>query len=143
MFSKACEYAIKAAIYIAQQSHQQKRTNVKEVAKAVDAPEAFTAKILQQLCRENILESNRGKQGGFTFEIGKQQSTKIYDVVRIIDGEAIFTNCGLGLQECSADNPCPVHDDFKTIRENLISMTRKYSFYDLAVKTENGLAWLK
>lgn len=143
MFSKACEYAIKASIYIAQQSHQQKNTNVKAVSKAVAAPEAFTAKILQQLCRENILYSVRGKQGGFVFDISKQKTVKIYDIIQIFDGESIFTQCGLGLQKCSADNPCPVHDDFKIVRENLLSMTQKYSFYDLALKTENGLAWLK
>ncbi|WP_312820246.1 RrF2 family transcriptional regulator [Kaistella carnis] len=143
MFSKACEYAIKATIYIAQQSHQERRVNVKEVSKAVDAPEAFTAKILQQLCRENILESNRGKQGGFIFQIEKQKQIKIYDVVQLIDGDDIFTNCGLGLQKCSSENPCPVHDDFKEVRNGLIAMVQKYSFYDLAQKTESGLAWLK
>lgn len=143
MFSKACEYAIKATIYIAQQSHQERRVNVKEVSKAVDAPEAFTAKILQQLCRENILESNRGKQGGFIFQIDKQKQIKIYDVVQLIDGDDIFTNCGLGLQKCSSENPCPVHDDFKEVRNGLIAMVQKYSFYDLAQKTESGLAWLK
>ena len=57
MFSKACEYAIKSSIYIAQNSIVGKRVNVKEVSKAVDAPEAFTAKILQQLCREGIMDS--------------------------------------------------------------------------------------
>jgi Rrf2 family protein len=143
MFSKACEYAIKATIYIAQQSHQQKVVNVKEVSKSVNAPEAFTAKILQKLCRENILESNRGKQGGFTFDLEKQKNTKILDLVHIIDGDGIFTNCGLGLHKCSELNPCPVHDDFKKVRENLILMTQKYSFFDLAQKTENGLACLK
>lgn len=143
MFSKACEYAIKATIYIAQQSHQNRRANVKEVAKAVNAPEAFTAKILQQLCRASILESNRGKQGGFIFNLEKQHQIKIYDVVHLFDGDGLFTNCGLGLQKCSAKNPCPVHDDFKIVRDNLIFMTHKYSFHDLAVKTENGLAWLK
>ncbi|AZI34340.1 RrF2 family transcriptional regulator [Kaistella carnis] len=143
MFSKACEYAIKATIYIAQQSHQERRVNVKEVSKAVDAPEAFTAKILQQLCRENILESNRGKQGGFIFQVDKQKQIKIYDVVQLIDGDDIFTNCGLGLQKCSSENPCPVHDDFKEVRNGLIAMVQKYSFYDLAQKTESGLAWLK
>ncbi|WP_313717525.1 RrF2 family transcriptional regulator, partial [Kaistella carnis] len=124
MFSKACEYAIKATIYIAQQSHQERRVNVKEVSKAVDAPEAFTAKILQQLCRENILESNRGKQGGFIFQVDKQKQIKIYDVVQLIDGDDIFTNCGLGLQKCSSENPCPVHDDFKEVRNGLIAMVQ-------------------
>lgn len=143
MFSKACEYAIKATIYIAQQSNQDRRVNVKEVAKSVNAPEAFTAKILQQLCRENILSSNRGKQGGFIFDLEKQKETKIFDLVTIIDGDGLFTNCGLGLHKCSSDNPCPVHDDFKLVRDNLVAMTQKFSFYDLAIKTENGLVWLK
>ena len=143
MFSKACEYAIKATIYIAQQSHQDRRANVKEVAKSVNAPEAFTAKILQQLCHENILESVRGKHGGFIFPIGKQKQVKIIDVVQLFDGDGIFTNCGLGLQECSSENPCPVHDDFREVRNGLIAMVKKYSFYDLALKTETGLFWLK
>ena len=143
MFSKACEYAIKATIYIAQQSHQDRRANVKEVAKSVNAPEAFTAKILQQLCKANILESVRGKQGGFVFPVFKQKKTKIYDVVQLIDGDGIFTNCGLGLHKCSSENPCPVHDDFKAIRTDLATMAQKYSFFDLAQKTTTGLAWLK
>ena len=143
MFSKACEYAIKATIYIAQQSHQNRRANVKEVAKSVNAPEAFTAKILQQLCRQNILESIRGQQGGFVFPLAKQKQIKIYDVVQLIDGDGLFTTCGLGLHKCSTDNPCPVHHDFKHVRDSLVAMTQKFSFYDLALQTENGLAWLK
>ncbi|WP_234110270.1 MULTISPECIES: RrF2 family transcriptional regulator [Chryseobacterium] len=143
MFSKACEYAIKSAIYIAQKSNRNQRVNVKAVSDAVNAPVAFTAKILQQLCRENILKSVRGKQGGFIFDETMQKKTKIFEVVRIIDGDGIFTECGLGLHKCSPKNPCPVHDDFKIVRENLLMMTQKYSFYDLAEKMELGLAWLK
>lgn len=143
MFSKACEYAIKATIYIAQQSQEDRRVNVKEVAKSVDAPEAFTAKILQQLCRADILSSIRGKQGGFVFEKEKQKQIMIFDVVTLIDGDGLFTNCGLGLNKCSSENPCPVHDDFKEVRNGLVAMVKKYSFFDLAVKTETGLAWLK
>lgn len=143
MFSKACEYAIKATIYIAQQSNLNQRVNVNEVAEATNAPPAFTAKILQQLCRANILESSRGKQGGFIFEEQRQKKTTIFDLVKIMDGDAIFTQCCLGLHKCSAVNPCPVHHDFSVVRERLVKMTRKFSFYELASKTENGLAWLK
>ena len=143
MFSKACEYAIKASIYIARQSLQQKRVNVKEVSQSIDAPVAFTAKILQVLCRENILQSVRGQQGGFVFDEIKQKEIKIFDLVRIFDGDGLFTQCGLGLHKCSSENPCPVHDDFKMVREKLLEMTQKHSLYDLALKTESGLAWLK
>ena len=143
MFSKACEYAIKATIYIAQQSLQQKTVNVKEVAASVNVLIAFTAKILQQLTREHILTSVRGKQGGFFFEVEKQKVVTIFQVVHIFDGDGLFTNCGLGLHKCSSDNPCPVHDDFKEVRNGLVTMTQKYTFHDLALKTQNGLAWLK
>ena len=143
MFSKACEYAIKASIYIARQSLQQKRVNVKEVSQSIDAPVAFTAKILQVLCRENILQSVRGQQGGFVFDKTKQKEITIFHLVRIFDGDGLFTQCGLGLAKCSAENPCPVHDDFKVVREKLLEMTQKHSLYDLGLKTESGLAWLK
>lgn len=143
MFSKACEYAIKSAIYIAEQSISEHRVNVKEVSKAINAPEAFTAKILQQLCRENLLESLRGKTGGFIFSKEKLHQIKIYDIIAVIDGVGIFTNCGLGLKECSSTNPCPVHDDFKVIRDGIYNMARKFSLYDLALKTEQGIFRLK
>ena len=143
MFSKACEYAIKSSIYIAQNSIAGKRVNVKEVAKAVDAPEAFTAKILQQLCREGIMESIRGKQGGFIFNDEKLAEVKIFDIVKIIDGEKILYQCGLGLKECSDENPCPVHETYKLIKENLMVMVKKYSLKDLAEKSEQGIFRLK
>lgn len=143
MFSKSCEYAIKASIYIAQQSSQTPSVNVKEVAAAVNAPVAFMAKILQQLCREGILHSIRGKQGGFVFEEEKQREVTLFRMVEIFDGDGLFTKCGLGLQKCSSKNPCPLHDDFLVVRRNLVMMTQKYNFHDLALRTQNGLAWLK
>lgn len=143
MFSKACEYAIKSCIYIAKQNIADERVNVKEVAKAVNAPEAFTAKILQQLCKEDLLTSVRGKQGGFEFDKEKLNQIKIYDIIKVMDGEGIFLNCGLGLKECSGENPCPVHADFKIVRDNLQLMAQKFSLYDLAIKTEQGLFRLK
>ncbi len=143
MFSKACEYAIKASIYIAQQNLSDARVNVKEIAQAVDAPEAFTAKILQQLCKAEVMKSARGKQGGFSITTEKMKETKIYDIIKIIDGEGIFMTCALGLKECSSSNPCPVHNEFRHVREHLIEMACKYTLEDLALRTEEGLFRLR
>lgn len=143
MFSKACEYAIKASIYISKQSIAGKLVNVKEVSENVEAPVAFTAKILQQLSREKILQSTRGKQGGFSIHHDMLNEIKIFDIIKIIDGDDIFTQCGLGLKKCSESNPCPVHQDFKQIRNNLELLTKKYSLGDLAIGTEKGLFNLK
>ena len=57
MFSKACEYGIRAAVYVALQSLDGRRVSVNEIAEEIDSPIAFTAKILQQLSRrEEMME---------------------------------------------------------------------------------------
>lgn len=143
IFSKACEYAIKSCIFIAQQSLSNRVTSVKQVSEAIDAPLPFTAKILQQMVKAEILQSLRGKQGGFIIVEEKINTKKIIDIVKIIDGEDIFTNCGLGLKKCSDANPCPVHNDYKPIRNGLLKLVNDFSLYDLAHKADLGLAWLK
>ena len=64
MFSKTCEYGIRATIIIATESYQDNRVGLKEIAEKIDSPVAFTAKILQVLSRENIIHSVKGV-GGF------------------------------------------------------------------------------
>ena len=59
MFSKACEYGIRATLFIAQKSLQGERVRLKAIADEIDAPEAYTAKILQQLARNEIIQSLR------------------------------------------------------------------------------------
>ena len=65
MFSKSCEYAIRATIFIATQSQSNANIGIKEIAKEIDSPIAFTAKILQVLVKNNILKSTKGVGGGF------------------------------------------------------------------------------
>ena len=64
MFSRACEYAIKIMIYVAG-NEENRRIGLKEITGAIDSPEAFTAKILQQLVKSKLLDSFKGPNGGF------------------------------------------------------------------------------
>lgn len=66
MFSKACTYAIRAALYLAVHAGPQARLGVKEIAEALDVPKHFLAKILQQLVRNNLVSSVKGPSGGFS-----------------------------------------------------------------------------
>lgn len=143
ILSKTCEYGIRSMIYIAQRSLNASRVNVKEIAMEIDAPEAFISKILQKLSRANLLESVRGPQGGFQVDIDKLQEITLYTIIIAIDGDNLFTQCGLGLKNCSSLNPCPIHDDIKEIKQKLKLLAQNHTLYDLAIKTEQGLAWLK
>ncbi|MBG42607.1 MAG: transcriptional regulator [Aequorivita sp.] len=141
MFSKACEYGIRAVLFIAKQSQKDLRPNVAEIAKAVDSPEPFTAKVCQQLARGGIILSKKGPNGGFYLE--KNSTLKLADIVSEIDGDRIFTGCGLGLRECSSEHPCPVHDQFMSVRNGLKKMCENTLVMELASNLEEGETFLK
>ncbi|MBQ4821220.1 Rrf2 family transcriptional regulator [Aquimarina sp. MMG016] len=142
MFSKACEYGIKASIYVAQQSLQGNCVNLKTVAKEINSPEAFTAKILQQLVKNKILDSIKGAKGGFLIEEKRINQIQLGDIVYAIDGDSIYTGCGLGLKECNARKPCPVHHKILIVRKELKNMLKNTSLFELANGLEIGLTYL-
>lgn len=132
MFSKACQYGIKASVYIAQQSDNGKRVSLKDIAENIDTPVAFTAKILHLLAKDNILNSMKGPTGGFYLEPGKSKQVKLSDIVSSIDGDSIYKGCALGFRTCDATRPCPMHNKFVGIRNNLKSMLENTSLHELA-----------
>lgn len=142
MFSKTCEYAIRACIFIAAQSNENKRTTIKEIAENIDSPQSFTAKILQILAKKEIVHSIKGIGGGF--EIPKENIKKINlaQIVTAIDGNSIFTSCGLGINHCSDERPCPLNKRFKSIREDLAKMLQNTSLEELVLDISSGDSFL-
>lgn len=141
MFSKACEYGIRAVIYIVAKSKDGKKAGIKDICREIGAPEHFTAKILQNLSRMEIINSTKGPNGGFFIEEGRD--IKLIQIVRAIDGNKLFTGCALGIKECSEIKPCPVHFEFKQIRDSLQHMLASTSVYELTEGLEKGLVFLK
>lgn len=143
MFSKACEYGIRSAILIAKTSLQGERIGIKEIAKEIDSPEAFTAKILQILTRGNIIQSTKGVKGGFEISESQMKRIRLADLVNAIDGNSIYSGCGLGLPSCNEDHPCPIHHKFKEVRSLLHKVLVETSLYDLAMGINSGTVFLK
>jgi Rrf2 family protein len=143
MFSKACEYGIRAAIFIATKSAEGIRVGIKDVAKEIDSPEPFTAKIMQILTKNGIIASAKGVGGGFEISKETVKSIKLIQIVDAIDGNAIYKGCGIGLKECSETHPCPVHNEFKKIRELLLAMLTNTTLEELALGVNAGDFHLK
>lgn len=143
MFSKTCEYGIRATIFIASRSYQNERVGMRDIAEKIDSPEAFTAKIMQILSKNNIVKSIKGVGGGF--EIPKETMSKITlaHIVTALDGTKVFTGCGLGLSACSEEFPCPVHDKFKSIRNELKEMLETTNLEELAIGIKSGDTFLR
>jgi Rrf2 family transcriptional regulator, iron-sulfur cluster assembly transcription factor len=142
MFSKACKYAINAMIYVATLPEGQERSGLKEISRAINSPEAFTAKILQELVKSDLLHSAKGPNGGFYIK-KDTKNIVLSEIVHAIDGDMIFTGCALGLEKCSEDHPCPVHHKFKAVRDHLTGMLMTTSLKDVAESVNIGTSFLK
>ena len=143
MFSKTCEYGIRAAIFIASQSYLNNRVGLKDIAKKIDSPVAFTAKILQILTRNAIIYSAKGVGGGFEISKEAMSQTTLAQIVTALDGDRVFTGCGLGLQFCNEEHPCPLHDKFVQIRTELAMMLQNTNLEELALGIKSGDTFLR
>ncbi|WP_405266233.1 RrF2 family transcriptional regulator [Cellulophaga sp. Ld12] len=121
MFSKSCEYGLRAVLFIAQQSDKDIKVSMTTISEEINSPQAFTAKILQKLTKTQIVHSLKGPHGGFSI-LPEKMDTKLSEIVTILDGDSIYKGCALGLKQCDANSPCPVHFKFVEIRDNLQDM---------------------
>jgi len=136
LFSKACEYAIRATVHIAERTAADEQATVRSVAAATGIPEAFTAKALQKLVRAGLMGSMKGPGGGFNLTPARARKLKLSAIVGAIDGDAVYTACGLGLPHCNEVKPCALHGRFMVVREELRQMLEGTSIQDLV----NGTA---
>ncbi len=141
MLGKTSEYAIRALVYVYIQNQEGKRPGFKEIARKIGSPEEFTAKVLQILTRAGLVSSMKGRGGGFFFENSAAPLT-LYEVIRVIEGDLFFSRCGFGLNECDAENPCPLHDDYSLVRNGFLSMVTNKTIQSLAKKISGHQAVL-
>lgn len=142
IFSKTCEYAIRAVFFISQKTAEGGRVSIKDIAIGIDSPEHFLAKILQDLSKRGLVQSVKGPNGGFYID-AYSLKRPISAIVEAVDGNGIFVGCGLGLKECSEKNPCPLHNQFKTIRDEIHSLLRTTNIGDFNEELILGINSLK
>lgn len=132
IFSKSCEYALRAVLYLCLKSDMAQKNSVKEIAAEIESPEPFTAKILQQLSKQKIIGSVKGPNGGFYIEKNKKPIT-ILHIVEAIEGEGFLNKCVIGLKNCSEKKPCPLHTQFAPQRIAIKELFKSKTIHDLII----------
>lgn len=139
MFSKATEYALRAVIYIAQKSSEENKLSLPQIAKAINSPRSFTAKIIQQLTSgQKIIRSSTGPGGGF-YITEKAKKLPVRMILEIMEKDHVLDKCVLGLKKCSDATACPMHSQYKHIRAELRQLFDSKTIQDLA----NELNWTR
>jgi Rrf2 family protein len=143
MFSKATEYALRATIYIAQKSSEENKLGIEEIAKAIDSPKSFTAKIMQSLTKDNqVVRSVRGPNGGF-YQTDKERKLSLRTVLKVMGEDEMLDKCVLGLKKCSEVNPCPMHFQYKPIKKEMRTMFVEKTIQQLADEMNDGGLFIK
>ena len=141
MLTKSTEYAIRALVYIQLQNWKGHRPGVSEIAQEIEAPVAYSAKIFQTLTKHKLLESMKGRGGGFFFD-KNQSNLTLFDVINVMEGDGVFHKCGFGLKNCNSDNPCPLHNEYIMVRDGFYHIVSTESIQSLSRKILDGEAVL-
>ena len=123
------DYAIRCLLFLVE--HRGRLATKTEIAKAVDAPDLFVAKILQRLVKANVLVSVRGIHGGFSLA-REPSANSLLDVLGASQASLAFRPCVLNPKACPLQPTCPSRPVWVKIYENTIQDLRRTTFDKLS-----------
>ena len=123
------DYAIRCLLFLVE--HRGRLATKTEIAKAVDAPDLFVAKILQRLVKASVLVSVRGIHGGFSLA-REPSAISLLDVLGASQASLAFRPCVLNPKACPLQDTCPSRPVWVRIYENTIHDLRRTTFDKLS-----------
>lgn len=141
IFSKSCEYAIQAVLFLATKTDHQP-VHLRDISDALLIPHHFLSKVLQTLSRDEIVVSHKGLNGGF--QLGRPaKDITLIDIVRAVDGDAFLDHCLLGFPACGDANPCPVHFAWKDSKAIILNLLHDNTIDTLSSKLDGKLSLIE
>jgi Rrf2 family iron-sulfur cluster assembly transcriptional regulator len=131
LYSKYCEYVIKALAYLSLYSNKDKYIMVREISNKLGIPYHFLSKIFQDLSTTKWVISKKGKNGGFTLAADPAQLT-LMDIIKWSDGIHNFNKCVLGDRECGQDYKCTLHNKCSDLRNRITEFFDTMTIYDVS-----------
>jgi Rrf2 family protein len=139
MLSRKAQYAFRALTHLVDR-YEKGPVLISEIARKKRIPLKFLENILLQLKNAGILDSKKGKGGGY-FVKDHPSKTSVASVIRIVDGPIAMLPCvSLNFYErcknCDERN-CGLHDIMERVRDATLSVLEKRSLNDLASGSED------
>ncbi len=126
--SKSSELAIHGLYQLA--VTQPRQLLVSEMAGAQKVSTSYLAKVFQKLARKGIVNSTRGKRGGFCLARSPEEIT-VADVVRAVEAEEPLFDCLSSVRGCKARPTCLLRQRFLEAEKELFSNLSHTSLADL------------
>jgi Rrf2 family transcriptional regulator, iron-sulfur cluster assembly transcription factor len=137
IYSNACAYAIRALTRLTL-IRPDGYVLLDELCEGTDLPRHFVAKIFQDLVRKGLLVSAKGRGGGFALA-RKPKDISLYEIVEAVDGTSSLNACVVGMARCDDKQPCPQHDQWKPLRNELKDFLEKTNLERMGKTLERKL----
>lgn len=128
MISQTARYALRTLGMLADRPEEW--VLGKDMAAETGIPANYLSKILNQLRKRGLVQSQKGWGGGFLIE-RRTLATPIGDVVELFDGRQDGSRCVFELQPCDAEHPCPLHERWDRVRREYEAMLMTVTIGDL------------
>lgn len=135
MLSKKTQYAFKALTYLSEK-YKDGPVLISEISRKKKIPLKFLENILLELKREGILDSKKGKGGGY-FLKQDPSKIKVATIIRLVNGPIAMLPCvSLYFYErCKNCNEkeCGLHDMMIEVRDATLRIVENRTLKDLMV----------
>lgn len=142
-FTQSVDLALHALWYMARNAPD-RPIQTKDIARAMRASESYLARIMHWLARAGILQSIRGKNGGFMFK-QPPHSITIADVLTAIDSDAAKYDCPWQERGCELHNGCSLVSLFHEAQQQMIQVLQRMTIAEIAASeqdAQNRSQWL-
>lgn len=136
LYSKGCEYAIRALAEIADGGPDAK-FRAKDICRKAGIPEPCARKTFQALVQTGFLKAVPGPGGGYSLARDAAKTT-VMDVVDAVEGKGNYSQCMMGLAVCNDQKPCSLHFVWLKLKGQMIDALRSRTLLDLSESLRNA-----
>lgn len=129
LITRDTDYAVRALVYMTRDPDR--LTSAQELVDALKMPRAFSRRILQVLSRKGILESAKGKGGGFILKRSPRQ-IRLFDLMEAFQGRLSAVGCLFKKKVCPGVRTCPLRGRVKNIEKKIFSDLQAITIASLA-----------
>ncbi|MBV9963962.1 MAG: Rrf2 family transcriptional regulator [Parafilimonas sp.] len=142
MLSRKTKYAINALVYLARESKNSEPIQISKIAESEHIPRKFLEAILLELRHAGMLNSRKGKTGGYYLQKTPEE-INIADVMRLFDGPIALLPCVAykyyeRCDECIDEEACGIRSVFSDVRSETVKMLKKATLAEI-IKRSEGL----
>ncbi|WP_457743836.1 RrF2 family transcriptional regulator [Sulfurimonas sp.] len=124
------QYAIRILAYITDHK-EEKLLSANELATSMQIPYKFLTKIMTELVKAELVESIRGREGGFKLKKDASE-IKVDDILTLFHDSIEDEKCLLGIGYCNGMCKCALHDQWMEPKLLMQKMFRESSLEDIA-----------